>query len=276
MFCTILATELINYLTTNMTKHITTVMLIALPFMAINSQVGIGTTNPDPSSELHIESTDSGLLIPRLTTSQRDAIPSPAIGLLIYNTDTNKYEYNTGNPSTPNWNTVSNSPAVSTDTDNQIETGSDGGALLGRTVHMGKFIINSGGDITITGLPFEPSQIKFTAHANVETSNLNIDNGVGDNNNGIHNTFGSMSGFATNYNGTIDQQVIFIGGSGNSINDISRYASSSNCIGVRYTNQNGNRIGSTLASVTSFNSDGFTLNVGNFSDGLIVLYEAYR
>lgn len=35
-----------------------------------NSQVGIGTTTPDPASILHIRSTTKGILLPRLTTGQ--------------------------------------------------------------------------------------------------------------------------------------------------------------------------------------------------------------
>lgn len=48
------------------------------------AQVGIGTNNPDASAQLEILSTSKGLLIPRLSISQRDAIPNPANGLLIY------------------------------------------------------------------------------------------------------------------------------------------------------------------------------------------------
>ncbi len=251
-------------------------MLIALPLIAINAQVGIGTTNPDPSSALHIESNDSGLLIPRLTTAQRDAITDPAVGLLVYNIETNNFEYNSGTTVTPSWGTISKMPSVSSDANNQLETGTDGGALLTRGVHMGKFIINGTGNLSITGLPFEPSQIKFTAFANVESYNLNADNQIGNNNNGIPNTFGSMAGYATNYGGTLQQQVIFNGGSGNSINDISRYASSSHSIGIRYTNQNGDNLGVTTAEVLTFNPDGFTLNIDSHVDNLVILYEAYR
>ena len=51
------------------------------------AQVGIGTTTPDASSALDITSTTKGLLIPRMTETQRDAISSPANGLMIYQTD---------------------------------------------------------------------------------------------------------------------------------------------------------------------------------------------
>src|SRR5262244_4446708 len=48
---------------------------------------GIGTTTPDASSLLEIKSTSKGLLISRMTQTQRNAIASPATGLLIYQTD---------------------------------------------------------------------------------------------------------------------------------------------------------------------------------------------
>ncbi|NGZ90411.1 Lcl C-terminal domain-containing protein, partial [Psychroflexus maritimus] len=54
-----------------------------------NAQVGIGTTNPDASAILELEATDKGLLPPRITTAQRDAISNPAVGLMIFNTDEN-------------------------------------------------------------------------------------------------------------------------------------------------------------------------------------------
>jgi hypothetical protein len=55
----------------------------------IYAQVGIGTTTPDTSSALDISSSSQGFLMPRLTTTQRDLIASPAVGLMIYNTTSN-------------------------------------------------------------------------------------------------------------------------------------------------------------------------------------------
>ena len=55
--------------------------------------VTIGSSSFDASAILGITSTTKGLLIPRLTTAQRDAIGSPATGLLIFNTTTNQFEY---------------------------------------------------------------------------------------------------------------------------------------------------------------------------------------
>lgn len=56
---------------------------------SITAQVGIGTTDPHPSSRLEIESISGGLLPPRMSTNERDAINGGnyAEGLIIYNTD---------------------------------------------------------------------------------------------------------------------------------------------------------------------------------------------
>lgn len=52
-----------------------------------HAQVGIGTSNPNNSAALDIESTTKGLLTPRMTAAQRTAISSPANGLMVYQTD---------------------------------------------------------------------------------------------------------------------------------------------------------------------------------------------
>lgn len=92
------------------------IKLILLPFLLLfikNSfcQVGISSASitPDASSILELRSTSSGFLPPRLTTTQRDAISSPATGLLIYNSSTNQLNYYTGS----GWQTVSSGGVTS-------------------------------------------------------------------------------------------------------------------------------------------------------------------
>jgi hypothetical protein len=48
---------------------------------------GIGTLTPNASSLLDITSTTKGILIPRMTKAQRDLIPAPAVGLMIFQTN---------------------------------------------------------------------------------------------------------------------------------------------------------------------------------------------
>ncbi len=54
---------------------------------AAYAQVGIGTTTPNSSAALDITSTTKGLLPPRMTAAQRNAIATPAQGLIIYCTN---------------------------------------------------------------------------------------------------------------------------------------------------------------------------------------------
>jgi hypothetical protein len=60
--------------------------------LAVEGATGIGTNSPDPSAKLEVSATNQGVLFPRLTTAQRDAIANPANGLMIYNTNTRKLE----------------------------------------------------------------------------------------------------------------------------------------------------------------------------------------
>lgn len=52
----------------------------------ISGNLGIGITTPNTNAVLDISSSSKGVLLPRLTVEQRDAISSPAEGLIIYNT----------------------------------------------------------------------------------------------------------------------------------------------------------------------------------------------
>lgn len=60
------------------------------------AQVGINILYPDTSAILHLESTDRGLLFPRMNTAQRDAIVQPKEGLMIYNNQDSLMQYFNG------------------------------------------------------------------------------------------------------------------------------------------------------------------------------------
>ncbi len=61
----------------------------------ITAQVGINTdgTTPDASAILDLKSTEKGILIPRMTQSEIEAIASPAIGLMVFNTGDNHFYF---------------------------------------------------------------------------------------------------------------------------------------------------------------------------------------
>jgi len=69
------------------------------------SQVGINADNsiPDPSAMLDVKSTSKGILVPRMTTVERNTISNPATGLLIFCRDNNQYYTNKGTPVAPCW-----------------------------------------------------------------------------------------------------------------------------------------------------------------------------
>ena len=62
--------------------------------MQLQASAGVSVasslTNPNASAQLDVSSTTKGFLPPRMTTTQKNAISSPASGLMVYDTDTNK------------------------------------------------------------------------------------------------------------------------------------------------------------------------------------------
>ncbi len=83
--------------TMNHIKHIAASLGIMSLFMLFGqfaqAQVGVGTDNPSSKAILHMESSDKGLLIPKMTNSQMDAMTiggNPETGTLVYNTDVNE------------------------------------------------------------------------------------------------------------------------------------------------------------------------------------------
>lgn len=92
-------------------------LLLSLSFMLLTSlyvfsqNIGIsdsgGSFTPDNSSVLELQSVSRGLLIPRMTQTQRDAVASPVAGLMIYNTTTGLVEFYNGT----SWTTASEEKA---------------------------------------------------------------------------------------------------------------------------------------------------------------------
>lgn len=63
------------------------IVLVLLVVSATWAQVGIGTPTPVASAALELNSTTQGVLIPRMTQVQMNAIATPATGLNVYCTN---------------------------------------------------------------------------------------------------------------------------------------------------------------------------------------------
>ena len=86
---------------------------------------GVGINTTTPQALFDVVSTSSGILIPRLTTSQRDAIASPSTSELIYNSTNGRFEFfngsdwtfiGGGSTSTPTLQEVTDEGATTTNT----------------------------------------------------------------------------------------------------------------------------------------------------------------
>jgi hypothetical protein len=77
-------------------KYITFSIIILLFSQTLFAQgvaINEDNTNPDPSAILDIKSTDKGMLIPRMYSTQRTAIAAPTTGLLVFDLTTNGFWY---------------------------------------------------------------------------------------------------------------------------------------------------------------------------------------
>ena len=87
-------------------KQFYTFLVVVLFTATTFAQVGINIETPDASAALDITSTTGGLLPPRMTTSNRDAI-SAAKGLVLFNITLNTLQINEGDATTANWVSLS-------------------------------------------------------------------------------------------------------------------------------------------------------------------------
>ena len=119
--------------------------------------VGIGTTTPDATSILHLESNNKGLLTPRVTTAQRLAIVNPANGLLVYDTNVDCFFYYI--VATTSWQSMCGGNGTS-GSNALVSTAIE---AAGANCANGGVVINSGTDSDNDGI-LDPSEISSTQY----------------------------------------------------------------------------------------------------------------
>jgi len=97
-------------------------MLTILALTTFTSEAQVAVTYygslPDNSAMLDVKSTNKGILIPRITIAERDAIANPANALLIFNTDDEIFNYYCA--TTASWQKID--PSASKIADNDQDT----------------------------------------------------------------------------------------------------------------------------------------------------------
>lgn len=133
-------------------KNVFTLLaFMAVCNIAICQSVAINAdgSNPDTSAILDIKSTVKGLLIPRMTTAQKTAIITPAIGLMVYQTDGTKgFYYYTGTT----WyflNDNGNGPWVASGT-NLYARNTAYNVGIGNTKPLARLHVTAPNDVAIT------------------------------------------------------------------------------------------------------------------------------
>jgi hypothetical protein len=127
-------------------RKILSILFIILSFGLLAQGVAINTdgSNPNSSSILDVKSNSKGILIPRMTLSERNSISSPASGLLVYQTDgTNGFYFYDGS-----W------VRLATGTDATYTSGSGisvAGNVISNTSPDQTVSLTGGGSTTITG-----------------------------------------------------------------------------------------------------------------------------
>jgi len=157
--------------------------------------IAVGTRTCEKSAALELKSATKGVLIPRQTTAQRNAIPSPVEGLMIYNTTTHTVD--TYNKADMVWRSVvyandtinlgdfsfdgatvsttgEDGMVLATDPGTVVKINSDLTLVTGVLASPGEvgLQIRSGGDVDVTTQKTGGGVVNMWCPLNLKTNNL--------------------------------------------------------------------------------------------------------
>lgn len=138
--------------------------------MAQTGNIGFGTVNPDSSAMLDIVSTNKGLLIPRMTSGERQAIASPAKGLLVFDNTTGSFWYFDGTQ----WQKLVPDPPAIPSNILYSQLNQTGSSVTSETVLSGYTLPSN--TLSNDGQSLE---IHFFGESNSDTSSIKISVGSG-------------------------------------------------------------------------------------------------
>jgi len=169
-------------------KKIIIVISLLFVVLVVRSQVAINANGNDPdiSAMLDVQSNSKGMLIPRMSANERDAINAPATGLMVFITDDNSFYYYNGT----GWNkingTSNNGWVVS---GNDLYSSVSGNVGIGTTAPTAKLhvltqytVINYSNDLCTAGV----------ASASASSSGYGPENGFDDDNGTYWSNNGSL------------------------------------------------------------------------------------
>lgn len=153
------------------------ILFSQLPGTAIGQGMAFNATGTiaDASAMLDVSSTNKGMLVPRMTTAQRNGISLPAKGLLVYDSTLASFYYNSGTPSSPLWTALGGGSG-------SLPTGAAGEILYHNGSNWvatgpgtnGQFLVLSFGVPTWVTLPYYSLVATSSANGTISPSGITI------------------------------------------------------------------------------------------------------
>jgi hypothetical protein len=172
------------------------------------AQVSINNDNaaPHASAMLDVKSTNKGMLVPRMTTAQRNNIAAPATGLLVFDSDLNRFYFFNGT----NWGEIGAiTPKFIADADGNTSVHTE----TNSNEDMIRFSLGGNEKWRMVGNRFE-----------INSSNLFLGYDAGSSTtSGLENTFVGKSTGASNSAGASNSFLGYRAGFGNTVGDNNAY-----------------------------------------------------